>query len=67
MYVSDHSPGWFDLIQLELSPENSFMTLPKSSYYSPHFQMNVRKPVCIEMSSFGEAKVKYGFQLKGIS
>ena len=56
MYVSDHSPGRFDLIQLELSLENSFMTLPKSSYYSPHFQMNVSKPVCIEMSSFGRPR-----------
>ena len=56
IYVSDNSPGLFDVIQLELSPENSFMTLPKSSYYSPHFQMNVRKPVCIEMSSFGRPR-----------
>ena len=25
MHVSDHSPGLFDLIQLEVNPENNFM------------------------------------------
>lgn len=52
MHVSDHGPSLFDLIQLQVNPENNFMAEKKKSYF-PDFQLNMRKLVCIEISLFG--------------
>lgn len=55
MHVSDHSPGWFDLIRLEVNPENSFLASPNPTIILLIFKW-MRKPVCIETSLFGRPR-----------
>lgn len=41
MHINDHSPSLFDLIQLEVNPENNFIAQKSPFYYFPNFQMNI--------------------------